>query len=195
MSDVCPERRATIVPVLIVAASAAALAVRVQVGGRPAGASVPAALVFSFALAGVAVAAGWRPSRPRPVALVAGAAGGVLLCLPPTIASVRGFAVGHAAAASFPAWGAVVAAVAVSEELILRGVLYDVVAERWGEIAAVLIAAALFSTLHVPLYGWHSFGLNLAVGVFLGVLRLLTGGVAAPAVAHTVADWAAWWLR
>ena len=48
--------------------------------------------------------------------------------------------------------------------------------------------------LHVPLYGWHVVPLDLGVGLFLGGLRLLTGGAVAPAVAHTVADLATWWI-
>jgi hypothetical protein len=46
----------------------------------------------------------------------------------------------------------------------------------------------------VPLYGWGAVPLDLAVGVWLGGLRLVTGGWAAPAVAHTFADLAAGWL-
>jgi hypothetical protein len=37
--------------------------------------------------------------------------------------------------------------------------------------------------------------LDLAVGVCLGALRLYAGSATAPAVAHTLADLAGWWLR
>ena len=43
-------------------------------------------------------------------------------------------------------------------------------------------------------YGWHVVPLDLAVGVWLAGLRLLSGGVAAPAMAHGLADIATWWL-
>jgi hypothetical protein len=45
------------------------------------------------------------------------------------------------------------------------------------------------------MYGWTAVPLDLAVGVWLGGLRLATGGVAAPATAHALADLAYWWLR
>ena len=37
--------------------------------------------------------------------------------------------------------------------------------------------------------------LDLAVGVWLGALRAVSGSVAVPAIAHTLADLAGWWLR
>ena len=59
-----------------------------------------------------------------------------------------------------------------------------------------LVAWAMaFALLHVPVYGWHVLPLDLAVGCGLGALRLLTGGVTAPAVAHVGADLAGWWLQ
>ena len=59
---------------------------------------------------------------------------------------------------------------------------------------AVIVTAVLFAMMHVPLYGWHVVPLDLGVGLWLAGLRLATGGVAAPAIAHTVADLATWWL-
>ena len=56
------------------------------------------------------------------------------------------------------------------------------------------MTAVLFALMHVPLYGWHVVPLDLGVGLWLAGLRLATGGVAAPAIAHTVADLATWWL-
>jgi hypothetical protein len=48
--------------------------------------------------------------------------------------------------------------------------------------------------MHVPLYGWHVVPLDLGVGLWLAGLRLATGGIAAPAIAHAVADLATWWV-
>ena len=48
--------------------------------------------------------------------------------------------------------------------------------------------------MHVPFYGWHVVPLDLGVGVFLAGLRLASGSVAAPAIAHIVADLATWWV-
>jgi hypothetical protein len=48
--------------------------------------------------------------------------------------------------------------------------------------------------MHVPLYGWQVVPLDLGVGVWLAGLRLATGGVAAPALAHWIADLSTWWI-
>jgi hypothetical protein len=37
--------------------------------------------------------------------------------------------------------------------------------------------------------------LDIAVGVWLGTLRAISGTVTAPALAHSLADLAGWWLR
>jgi membrane protease YdiL (CAAX protease family) len=67
---------------------------------------------------------------------------------------------------------------------------------RWRGVApAVTVTAACFAMLHAPLYGWPAVPLDFGVGVWLGGLRLSAGRVTAPALAHTVADWASWWLR
>jgi membrane protease YdiL (CAAX protease family) len=91
-------------------------------------------------------------------------------------------------------WTVLVAFVAVAEELVFRGVLFDAVARAAGVFAACAVCAVAFAIVHVPLYGWQALPLDIAVGVWLGGLRMLSGGVAAPAVAHTVADMGAWFL-
>jgi membrane protease YdiL (CAAX protease family) len=84
--------------------------------------------------------------------------------------------------------------VAAGEEAILRGAMFAAVVRAAGGLAAVLVTTLAFALLHVPLYGWHVVPLDLAVGLVLGGLRVATGGVAAPAAAHAVADLATWWL-
>ena len=83
--------------------------------------------------------------------------------------------------------------VACMEEAVLRGVLFAELDRGLG-VAAVVIHSLLFAVIHVPLYGWHVVPLDLGVGLWLAGLRLASGGVAAPAIAHTVADLATWWL-
>jgi len=65
---------------------------------------------------------------------------------------------------------------------------------RRGTIVAILGTSLLFALIHVPLYGWHVVPLDFGVGLWLAGLRLLSGGVAAPAIAHTIADLATYWL-
>jgi membrane protease YdiL (CAAX protease family) len=97
-------------------------------------------------------------------------------------------------AAPFVPWAAITILVAAAEEALLRGRLFDATRRAGGVAAAMLVTTLAFALMHVPLYGWHVVPLDLAVGVALGGLRLATGGIAAPAAAHAVADLATWWL-
>jgi membrane protease YdiL (CAAX protease family) len=97
-------------------------------------------------------------------------------------------------AGDFPLWAAVVSLVAVAEEVVLRGVLFAALAEARGIIPAVLLTPVIFALLHIPLYGPGVLPLDLAVGLWLGALRVVSGSVVAPATAHALADVAAWWL-
>jgi membrane protease YdiL (CAAX protease family) len=155
--------------------------------------SQPAGLAFAGCLLALCIAAGQRPRRPPAGALLAGVAGGAVLCLPALLHRLG--ADGHLPGGGFLPWALVVTVVATAEEVFLRGALYDAVAARGGPVLAVGIGALAFALLHLPLYGWSSLPLDAAVGIWLGTLRVVTGSVAAPAAAHVIADWAGFWLR
>ena len=93
---------------------------------------------------------------------------------------------------AFWSWALIAAVVAMLEEASIRGVLY----RRWpgeaGTIAAIVMGAAVFALIHLPRYGLAAMPLDAAVGLALGGLRALTGRVLPCAVAHTLADWGAW---
>ena len=91
-------------------------------------------------------------------------------------------------------WTPVVAGVAVAEEVAMRGALFDALRSWRGDGGALLATTLLFAALHVPLYGIGSLPLDLAAGLLLGGLRIVSRGVLAPAVAHVVADLAGGWL-
>jgi membrane protease YdiL (CAAX protease family) len=97
-------------------------------------------------------------------------------------------------ASPFVPWAAVTVAVAVAEEAVLRGLLFDRLRRAGGTPLALIATTVLFAVMHVPLYGWHVVPLDLAVGLALGGLRVATRGIVAPAAAHAVADLATWWL-
>ena len=59
---------------------------------------------------------------------------------------------------------------------MLRGVLFDALRATVGHRRAVALTSLAFALMHVPLYGWHVVPLDLAVGVWLAGLRLLSGG-------------------
>jgi membrane protease YdiL (CAAX protease family) len=179
--------------VLLLGGLAAAMTLRVAAGlGTHA-----AGVVFALLLLAAATAAGWRPGVPRARALGAGAGGAAVLCAVPLAMRVSGhtLVLGPPPLGLLPAWAATTVLIAVAEEALLRGVLMDAISPWAGDLVAVVVAAVAFGLLHVPLYGWRAVPLDLAVGVWLGGLRLATGGIAAPATAHTLADLAYWWLR
>lgn len=175
-------------------ALAVAVALRMATGGTAAAASAPAAILFAAVLTGAAVVAGARPAHVPFGALALGLGGGAALVgtslvgLPVVVFGPR------AAAASLTWWVPLVALVAATEELVLRGVLFDAVRERGGDATAVACTAALFAVIHLPLYGTPSLAIDLCVGVFLGCLRVASGSVAAPMAAHILADVATGWI-
>jgi membrane protease YdiL (CAAX protease family) len=83
----------------------------------------------------------------------------------------------------------------VAEESLLRGSLFRAIQSRASTGLAIAVTSVAFGVLHAPVYGWAVVPLDIAVGVWLGALRAVSGTVAAPAVAHAVADLAGWWLR
>ncbi len=199
-----------------------AVALRVGVGGT-AGVRDPwAGLAFAAALAILCACAGGPALTPRvrryrrgagsasevagPEAgfgmqsriggvTAAGVGGAGVLCVVPLVVHLRTPG-GALDPSGFGPWAVVVTAVAVAEEAFLRGALWTAVARvRGGQTAALLVTTVAFALLHVPFYGPDALPLDLAVGLLLGGLRQLTGGWAAPAVAHTLADLAGWWLR
>jgi membrane protease YdiL (CAAX protease family) len=172
------------------------LLLRLTLAGASADSSVVAGLTFALALLVLSVAAGWRPTAIGWRQALIGVAGGAVLCFPPAIRFMSGVPFNVAAGwRSYPGWALAVAVVAAAEEVLFRGALYALVREIGGDLAAIVAGALLFAAMHVVLNGGHAFVLDACVGVWLGVLRMISGGVAAPAAAHVLADLAAWWLR
>ena len=93
---------------------------------------------------------------------------------------------------AFWSWAAIAAVIASLEETSIRGVLYRRWAGEAGTVAAILAGAAVFALIHLPRYGLAALPLDAAVGLALGGLRALTGRVFPCAIAHTLADWGAW---
>jgi membrane protease YdiL (CAAX protease family) len=174
-------------------------------------------LAFGWGLLALALAGGLRVGRPRHLArsglssMAVGTLGGATLVILALLglADVGGLAraasgLGPAGGlslgpgawltAGFGPWAAITVLVATAEELLLRGALFDAFENTSGGAVAVIATSLAFALMHVPLYGWHVMPLDLGVGLFLGGLRLVTGGVTAPSVAHAIADLATWWL-
>lgn len=116
--------------------------------------------------------------------------------LRPSLVLVIGF-VGLVAAAvaagrpvAFPAtaWAIPLALLAaVAEEALFRRVLYAWL-EPAGAAMAIGVTAALFALLHVPLYGWAAFPVDLGAGLLLSWQRWASGTWTVPAGTHAAAN-------
>lgn len=165
-----------------------------MVGGSNPVASPWAALGFAALLIAVAIASGCRWRRPAAVTVIAGVAGGAAL-VGASLLGLPSVTLGPRAGLTVLLWWAPLAAlVATAEELTLRGALFQMLEESQGPISAVLLTSLGFALIHLPLYGPNAFLLDLCAGAVLGALRLATGDVAAPLVAHVIADLAAGWI-
>jgi membrane protease YdiL (CAAX protease family) len=185
------------VPALLLCGLAAAISLRVAIAASQGATSTAAGIAFAGALAGIVLATGWRARAPTGRQILLGVAGAAVLCAGPVTLRLLGHGgIGPPPLHLYPEWAAVVAAVAVAEEALLRGALWHAL-ERLprGTGSALVVTTACFALLHVPLYGWTGVPLDVAVGVWLGGLRMAGGGVAAPATSHALADLAAWWMR
>ena len=149
---------------------------------------------FGLALTALAVLAGQRVSMPRPAGLAIGVAGGAALVGLAVVAHLGAAGPSLAPAAPFLPWASITILVATAEELVLRGVLFVAIRRHAGVATAIAVTSVVFALMHVPTYGWHVVPLDLGVGIWLGGLRLLGRGVAAPVVAHVLADLVTWWL-
>ncbi|MEO8476693.1 MAG: CPBP family intramembrane glutamic endopeptidase [Actinomycetota bacterium] len=83
---------------------------------------------------------------------------------------------------------------AVAEEALLRRVLYAHLVPA-GAIIAIGVTATLFAVLHVPLYGWAAFPVDLGAGLVLSWQRYASGTWLAPAATHAGANLLATVLR
>jgi membrane protease YdiL (CAAX protease family) len=189
-----PRQRAARDAIWLLAGLTIAALARAAVNGHASLTAFASGAAFGIVLLGMALATGWRPSLPSVRSLALGAFGGlVLIAVPRLLHPLMPSAIGMRPE-PFLAWSLVTALVVAGEEVLLRGALFDALDEAAGAILAVAVTSLAFALMHVPLYGWQVVPLDLGVGVWLAGLRLATGGVAAPALAHLVADLSTWWL-
>ena len=78
-------------------------------------------------------------------------------------------------------------AAAIAEEAFFRRFLYSRL-ERAGGMIAVAVSALLFAAIHIPMYGWGAFPIDLAAGLLLSWQRWASGSWLAPASTHILAN-------
>jgi membrane protease YdiL (CAAX protease family) len=155
--------------------------------------------LFGASLVAVVAAAGWRPTRPASLRQVVrssaiGLVGGLVLVATALVGPHPVWSTQLFGAFPLVPWAAATILVATAEEAVLRGALFDALDRPHGPALAVVVTSAVFALMHVPVYGLQAIPLDLGVGLVLGGLRLLSGGVAAPAIAHALADIAVLWM-
>lgn len=184
--------RDRLAPLFLVAALGGALAVRIGLAGVDGARSAPAGAVFGALVVTAAIATGWRPALSARDLSIA-AVGSVAVLGFPLVRHL--LAPGVALGSPTSRWLAVVIFVAVAEEALLRGALWDAIERGYGTGAALAISTVAFAVLHIPLYGLRVLPIDLAVGVVFGGVRIWSGRATAPAIVHVVADVAGWWIR
>jgi uncharacterized protein len=76
----------------------------------------------------------------------------------------------------------------IGEETLFRGFLFKgIAASRAGPIAAIVISAIAWATLHFQ-YDWYGVGTIAVMGLFLGVVRHATGSLYLTMLLHAVAN-------
>jgi membrane protease YdiL (CAAX protease family) len=109
------------------------------------------------------------------------------LVLPPPPEYLNAFRAIHAALAPDGVLDGLVSVTVIAllpgagEELVMRGVLLPALVAPLGPAAAVGGSALLFAFIHLDAY---RFAFTLVIGVVLGVVRLRTGSLWPPIVAH-----------
>lgn len=74
----------------------------------------------------------------------------------------------------------------IAEEFVFRGLVMGVLLARgWNPILVVVIASALFTITHTQYY-LSGLAMVFASGCLFGLLRLRSGGLLAPMIAHTL---------
>ena len=178
--------------VWLLAALALAAIGRALLNGQTPASAFAAGTAFGLVLLALAFGAGWRPGRValRPMAI--GVLGGLVLVAIPRLFHLGLPALIGMRPEPFVIWAAVTTLVSVAEEVLLRGALFDAVDTTAGTLAAIVLTSAAFALMHVPLYGWQIVPLDFGVGLWLAGLRMASGGVTAPAIAHLLADLSTW---
>jgi membrane protease YdiL (CAAX protease family) len=179
-------------PALLLSGLAGAVAVRAAVNGPGSGSALAAGALFGALLLGIVVASSARFTVPSTGAIAVGVVGGLALVVVPLL--IHPLRPVGLRPEPFAAWLAVTLLVATAEEALLRGAMFDALREAGGLALAVPVSTVAFALMHVPLYGWAVVPLDVGAGLLLCGLRVAGRSVAAPVVAHAVADLATWWL-
>ena len=109
------------------------------------------------------------------------------------VAGASVFVVGRLLAGGHPPVPATVSIVglntfaAIAEEAVFRRLAFAMLLPA-GPAAAIGGSALLFGFAHVTVYGWWALPVDVGAGLVFGWQRWASGGWAAPAATHALAD-------
>jgi len=75
----------------------------------------------------------------------------------------------------------------MSEELLVRGVLFTAISKRVGSLGAIGICAVVWAMAHYR-YGWGTVVLIALDGVFLGAARFHSRSIVPPIIMHMIGN-------
>jgi membrane protease YdiL (CAAX protease family) len=78
-------------------------------------------------------------------------------------------------------------AAAFAEEAFFRGFLFGRL-EPWGIGPAISVSALAFAAIHLPLYGWSAFPVDLGAGLLFSWQRAASGTCTTPCATHALAN-------
>lgn len=77
--------------------------------------------------------------------------------------------------------------VAVGEEIIFRGIIFRMIAERWNMAAALIVSSLLFGAIHIANPDaslWSSVAISIEAGLLLGAAYAFSGNLWLPIGIH-----------
>lgn len=85
--------------------------------------------------------------------------------------------------------GAISLLAGVGEEMLFRGVAQPAMIGWWGTWAGVLVASLAFGVVHAVTVTYAL--LATLVGVYFGLMAIVTGNLLTPMITHALYDWIA----
>ena len=173
------DARQRVLTGVLVATGCLALVLRIAIVGSSAAVPIFVAILAALAVVSIATPVGADvPRLPTPLVVALG------------IAAVLAAAIVVGRGMPLPTGALVLAlgvAAAVSEELFFRRLVYGRL-EAFHPMVAIIGSALLFALVHVPLYGFPVFWVDLGAGLLFSWQRWASGGWGASAATHAVAN-------
>lgn len=82
---------------------------------------------------------------------------------------------------------ALIVAAPLNEEVLFRGLLFEGIAFRWGNAAAIAISTIVWAAIHVQ-YDLYGIAQVAAIGIYLGIVRARTRSLPLTVLLHAITN-------